>query len=433
MSAIERMLGEFSALGAAGGAAAGAAGAGAAAAALRAHGLPTRRDENWHYADLRSLESVARFRAQPPANGGAAQPLPLPEPLAGYTRLVFVDGMLCNDWPLPGSTAVARLPPERMAATQAGTTDYESRGDGRMALVARMFAPDPLALQISGSAALELIHVASSAAANCHTRVSLDLAAGANLNLVERQLGCVAAAADQPPQAALHCTNLELRLGAGALLRHTRLQQVRGSSLRFHTLSADLAADASYELRHVAVGDGSERSSAQIRLQGRAASVQTRVLAAARASQSADLQYTVLHEAPGTRSDQLFRGIASDRAHVSCSADVQAAASAPGSRVLQSLRGLIDGQGAAVNLRPRLTINTDEIQAQHGATTGRLDEDLLYYLLARGLEPATARSLLKWALLGEVLSAIDPPALRRSAELAAAAQLHDTPARELLQ
>jgi len=101
--------------------------------------------------------------------------------------------------------------------------------------------------------------------------------------------------------------------------------------------------------------------------------------------------------------------------------------------VRQSLRGLIDGKGAELDLRPRLTINTNEIQATHGATTGRLDEELLFYLLARGLDPIAARSLLKWAFLGEVLSALEPAPLRRLAGLAAAARLSDAPAPELLQ
>jgi Fe-S cluster assembly protein SufD len=425
VSALERLLGEFDALAVPAGARS------AAAAALRAHGLPTRRDENWHYADLRALEGVAQFRPAASASG-VARP-PLPEALAGYARVVFIDGVLSEGRALPDSITAARAPAEPAPAAQSPGMDYETSGDGRMGLIARMFAPDPLALQITGSTALEIVHVASSATASCHTRVRIDVAAGADVSLVERQLGCLAAAADNGAPAALHCSNLDLRLGAGSQLRHTRLQQAAGNTLRFGTLTADLAEAAGYELRHVAAGDGSERTTARIRLQGRAASVRVQALAAARGTQVADLQYTVVHEAPDTRSDQVFRGIASDRAHVSCSADVRVAATAPGSNVQQSLRGLIDGKGAAVNLRPRLTIHTDAVQAKHGATTGRLDEDLLYYLLARGLEPATARSLLKWALLGEVLAAIEPPALRRAAELATAAQLRDAPATELLQ
>jgi len=89
--------------------------------------------------------------------------------------------------------------------------------------------------------------------------------------------------------------------------------------------------------------------------------------------------------------------------------------------------------GAEVDLRPQLTINTDDIQARHGATTGRLDDDLLFYLLSRGLGPDEARALLHWAFLGEVLKSIEPVALRRDAQRLAAARLSAAPAPELLQ
>ncbi len=426
MSALERLLGEFEAQPAPAGARL------AAAQALRTHGLPTRREENWRYANLRALEGVARFLPAAPPAPGTRLP-PLPEALAGYTRLVFVDGRLTTAWPQPDAAQITRLPMDAAVAGDAAATMFETTGDGRMGLIARLFAPDPLSLRIAGPAALELIFVTTSGAAGSYAEIAIEIATGAQVALVERHLGCAAATLPPEAPASLNCSNLRLRLAADAQLRHTRLQQAAGNALHYHTLSASLGDRGSYSLAHISAGDGSDRSSAQIRLQGREATVRIRALAAARDSGIADAQFTVLHEAPGTRSDQLFRGIASDRAHISCSADVQVLPGAPGSRVLQSLRGLIDGKGAEVNLRPRLTIDTDDIQAAHGATTGRLDEDLLFYLLSRGLEPAAARSLLKWAFLGEAFGAIEPPALRRAAELAAAARLSDAPATELLQ
>jgi Fe-S cluster assembly protein SufD len=68
------------------------------------------------------------------------------------------------------------------------------------------------------------------------------------------------------------------------------------------------------------------------------------------------------------------------------------------------------------------------VRAQHGATTGQLDQNLLFYLLARGIDPKTARALLKWAFLGDVLRAIDLPTLRSAAERSAAGQLPDVAA-----
>lgn len=431
MSALERLLGEFDAQAAGAAAPAPAAVRLAAASALRAQGLPTRHDENWHYADLRALEGVSTFAAPPPM---AALP-PLPEPLEGFTRLVLVDGRLQDGGRGPEAPGITRLPFDAAvtaepAAATASAAAFATGGDGRFGLVARLFAPEPLALRLRGTVAIEIVSIASTASANVHTDLSIDIAPGAQVTLVERRL---TASARAPAVAAIDAHNLSLRLANGAALLHARLQQTADHVAQQDTLLATVAEGASYRLRQLAAGGASARSSAQVLLAGRAAAFELRALSAARGTQVADAQFTVLHEAPETRSDQLFRGIASDRAHVSCSADVQVAGGAPGARVQQSLRGLIDGKGAAVNLRPRLTINTDAVQAAHGATTGRLDEDLLFYLLARGLEPVTARSLLKWAFLGEALGAFDPPALRRAAGLAAAAQLSDAPSLELLQ
>jgi Fe-S cluster assembly protein SufD len=138
----------------------------------------------------------------------------------------------------------------------------------------------------------------------------------------------------------------------------------------------------------------------------------------------------VEHAAADTRTAEVFRGIAEERARLAFSGHIHIAATAPGSQARQSLRGLIEGEGAEIDLRPHLEINTDEVRASHGATTGRLDENLLFYLLARGIDRHSARGLLKWAFLGDVLREIALPDLRAQAERAAAGQLQDVPSME---
>jgi Fe-S cluster assembly protein SufD len=399
----------------------------AAAQALREHSLPNRRDENWRYANLRALEELPRFL--PDSIAQEALDLPaLPPALPGFERLVFLDGRLHAEASASALSKLTRLP----HAAALGATPFETAGDGRFGLVARMFAPEPLALRMSGSMALETLFVLSAAATASYTELSIELDAGASLELIERNCGAAAARPGVDPHT-LGCSTLQLKLGAGAQLTHTRVQQTAANALLYETIAACLAERSSYQFRHLTAGGASTRSSVQVQLQGAEASVDIRALAATRDAQYADALYTVLHEAPRTRSNLMFRGIASERSHVACSADFQVSPQAAGSRVLQSLRGLIDGKGAEVNLRPRLTINTDDIQAAHGAATGQLDENLLFYLLSRGLAPAAARSLLKWAFLGEMLGAVGPQALRKAAEAAVAGRLSDTPAAELLQ
>ena len=400
----------------------------AAAQALREHSLPTRQDENWRYANLRALEGVRQFLPDPEPRPARTLPA-MPEPLPGFERLVYIDGHLQRE---QSATALEKLDGLGGAATSAALPAFEAAGDGRFGLVAKMFAPEPLAVRVRGTLALEVLRVSSAGAGASYADLDLELDAGAHLELIERVVGAAPAANAAEP-SSLVCNALQLRLGVGSQLVHTRLQQAPGDVLLYDTLCARQAERADYRLRHVLAGGASARSTVQVQLLGREACVDIRALAAAQGSQYTDALYTVLHEAPSTRSNLLFRGIASDRAHVACSADVQVSAQARGSRVLQSLRGLIDGKGAEVNLRPRLTINTDDIQAAHGATTGRLDESLLFYLLSRGLAPHEARSLLKWAFLSEILGAFGPSPLRKVAESAVAARLSDAPAAELLQ
>jgi Fe-S cluster assembly protein SufD len=197
---------------------------------------------------------------------------------------------------------------------------------------------------------------------------------------------------------------------------HYRLHGLAPDSLCFDQLQAQLDSGSRYTVQHVAANGGLSRTTAVIELAGRGACAEWHTAANLQAGQRADLLLRIQHRAPATESLSRFRGIASGQARASCDADVVVAASARGARVRQSLKGLTDGAGAGVNLRPRLTIDTDDIQAQHGATTGQLDAQLLFYLRSRGLDPDTATRLLKWAFLGDVLSGNADPAVRQAAE-----------------
>jgi Fe-S cluster assembly protein SufD len=420
MSALERMLAALAAP-----ATAGSARSAAAAARLRALGLPARGHEDWRYANLAALESVASFTAAGTSPGDAAWPAAAaawPEPLPGHARLAIVDGQLAPGGALPAG--VRAVPAAASAA--AAASDEPAAGLLRFGLLAEALAPAPLAFEMSGAGALELLVLGSSGDAARYARLELRLAPGAQWQLAERHLGDTGG-------HGLACQSLQLSLGQGARLCHQRLLALGGTGLQLDTVAAELGADAHYQQRCMIAGAGTVRSSQSLRLAGRGAQLDWQGLAVGAGREVRDISLALRHEAPDTVSSQLFRGIADGRARVACTADAHVAASAPGTRLAQSLRGLIDGEGAEIDLRPRLTILTDAVQASHGATTGRLDPDLLFYLLARGLEPAEARALLKWAFLGEVFAGCEPPALRSAAERAIAAQLRERPPAELLQ
>jgi Fe-S cluster assembly protein SufD len=371
-------------------------------------GWPTTRDEQWRYTNLRAFERLPAFAPAVLARAsGDTGKLELPPALPGFERLVYIDGV--------------REPCGTRAPAPADVLPGANRpAEQRLGLLCDMFATDVAALQICGSSAIEVLFVTSAAAAGaaCYPRLQLALEPGSQLQLVERHLGA-------PDAPTLVCANVAIDLGRGAQLTHYRLQQCGPHTVFTDTLSAQLADEASYRVRQVAIGAGSARTSAQVQLAGRGAAFSWQAIAVGRGQQVHDTALKVEHRAAATRTEEVFRGIADERARIAFSGHIHIAASAPGADARQSLRGLIEGAGAEIDLRPRLEINTDEVKAQHGATTGALDENLMFYLLARGIDRSTARALLKWAFLGDVLRAIELPQLRSAAEHGAAGQLPD--------
>jgi Fe-S cluster assembly protein SufD len=379
--------------------------------ALSQVGWPSARDEQWRYANLRAFDQVAQFSAaQPQAAANASVVMPaLPPPLPDFERWVFVDGIRVD-----GATHTGR------SAGEAPDCSGTWGPDQRLGWLGDIFGRDTALVQTHGEAAIEVLFVTTSAAADAsvYPRLQVQLQPGSRLKLVERHLGCAGA-------STLVSANIRIDVASGAHLSHYRLQQSGPRTVFADTLIANVAADAVYQVRQIAIGASTARTSALVQLSGRAAALDWQSIAVGRGEQVHDLLLRVEHQAPETRTTEVFRGIAEELARIAFNAHIDICAQARGSQARQSLRGLIEGARAEIDLRPRLQINTDEVRAQHGATTGQLDENLLFYLLSRGLDPKTARALLKWAFLGDVLRAVDLPALRAAAEQAAADQLPD--------
>jgi Fe-S cluster assembly protein SufD len=398
--------------------------------ALEASGLPSSRDENWKYANLRSLER-ARFVPAPP--GEASPPLGnLPAALPGIARYVFVDGRFAPaaSEALEPAGAVRRMA-QPAAAARPTDAAPAAHADERFALLNQAFATDGLVIEIDETPAtplqLEVLFVASAAAQNgaSYPRLEVRLHPGAQLTLIERHLSAT-------PEGSFVAGAVEVELARGARLEHYRLQELSARSTLFDTLSARLAADAAYRLHAISTGAQSARSTLALRLMGERADLALAVAALGDAHQVQDGYAVVEHAAANARTVQTFRGIAAARARVAFNGKIIVAPGAHGTDSRQSLRGLLAGPEAEIDLRPQLEIYNDDVRCSHGATAGKLDDDMLFYLLSRGLDGDTAQRLLKWAFLEDVISQVTLRPLRRQIEERLASHLRDDALRELL-
>jgi Fe-S cluster assembly protein SufD len=411
----------------------------AAIGTLTEQGLPTTRDENWKYANLRALE---RLRFVPAASSAAAttatvQLTDLPATLPGCVRYVFVDGVFAPALSATVSsghafvTSLAAASAAAEPALQAQTPADQRRGDERFLTLNEAFATDGAVIRVPAASGggepvqIEILFIASadSQTGASYPRVQLQLDAGARLTLIERHLSVTA------DDSFVNCA-VTVQLGRGATLQHYRLQELGARATFFDTLTAQLAQECAYQLHCISTGAQAARSTVRVRLAGEGANLAMAVAALGDRQQVNDTFALVEHLAPRARTVQTFRGIAAGRARVAFNGKIVVANNAAGTDSQQSLRGLLAGAEAEIDVRPQLEIYTDDVRCSHGATVGKLDDNMLFYLLSRGLDRDTAQRLLKWAFLADVLTKITLPALRRQIEARLPGALQDI-AREL--
>ena len=88
-------------------------------------------------------------------------------------------------------------------------------------------------------------------------------------------------------------------------------------------------------------------------------------------------------------------------------------------------RSLLLSESSLADTRPQLEIYADDVRCTHGATIGRLDDDVVFYLRSRGLPEREARTLLTRAFASEILDDISPPALRDELTALVAGRVED--------
>lgn len=399
---------------------------------LKSEGLPTSRDENWRYANLRPLEKV---RFAPPA--ATAQPkltaADLPLPIEGYVRYTFVDGIFAPALSWAGARAgisvtslgsAASRAPAPAALRPASVKDISGATDSRFALLNDAFAVDGVAIRISAGTdcptCIELVFVASveAQAGSSYPRVELHVEPNARVGLIERHVSVGSG-------ANFVSTAVKVDLARGSTVNHHRLQESGTKAIWFDTLCAVVAQEATYKLHGINVGGLSARSTINVQLAGERADAAISIASLGDRHQIQDAFVLIEHAAPNARSVQTFRGIAAGRARVAFNGKVVVRKDAPGTDSQQSLRGLLAGPDAEIDVRPQLEIYTDDVRCAHGATAGKLDDNMLFYLLSRGIDRATAQRLLKWAFLEDVVARIEIPELRRQIERGLAGQMQE--------
>jgi Fe-S cluster assembly protein SufD len=386
-------------------------------------GLPTVHDESWRYTNLRALDS------QPFAL--ASSPPAMPAEHRGWDVRWLTDSdripvlqILDGKPDLPArSTSFPGIEVhslQALAATHPALLARHFRDSGdddlqRWDLLNTALFSDGLYLKINreSDARLVLVHASSGKGPTpaSYPRVIIEAAPGSRATLIEHYT-------DVDSAAALCNARTQVELAAGANLDHYRVFAGAHSTTHFNSLEIVQNKDSSCRQFTVIIGGSLVRAGMNAHLREPGASLETYSLLVGNGARHIDCASVVTHEAPATRSSQTARSIAGGTSRAIFNSKVIVAAGASRSESKQSCRGMLLSPSAEIDSRPQLEIHTDEVKCAHGATTGRLDAEMYFYLLSRGLDRETAQSLLVFAFVADVLTGMSLSSIRQNIEKA---------------
>ncbi|MDE3174549.1 MAG: SufD family Fe-S cluster assembly protein, partial [Pseudomonadota bacterium] len=339
-------------------------------------GLPNRRNEAWHYTDLRAALKSAAPLAPAPDAARLAQAKAQAErtPRLGAARLVLVDGhyIAALSDPLPaGVTAIAGAAPALEAP------------DAVAALNAA-FAPAALRLTFAANSApgvLEILHLAGPNAV--YSR--LDITVAGQASVLERFEG--AGAATQRNAVA------SLDLAEGARCEWTTLVG-DDAGLHLEAPLVRLAARAEFRNFALVCGGALVRRQLDVSHSGAGAKIALGGLSLIDGQRQADTTLTVRHDAPHGESREYFRHIVADEGVGTYQGKVIVAQVAQKTDGGMKSQALLLSPTAQMNNKPELEIFADDVVCGHGATVGALDAEQTFYLQARGIPRPQAEAML---------------------------------------
>ncbi len=359
--------------------------------AFKAKGIPHRRVEEWHYTDLRTKMNDAFALASKTA--------PKAEALTGATgletyRIAIVNGRYVPE--LSSNQAVAGLTvteADGFLAAQLGTDDA-------MAHLNQALVQGGVTIKIDANATIErpieIVRYTDGTEVSSYAGTSVDIGSGAKALIIESFEG--------DANAAYQSNALtEVKVGNNANIHWLKLQVESEKAQHIETYSVELGAQTNFQ--HFIYNEGSSLSRAQLFLEfkGEGTHAGLRGTSLLKDSQHADITLFVNHAVPECESREYYRAVVDDKARAVFQGKIIVEPDAQKTDGQMMIKSLLLSDTAEINAKPELEIFADDVQCAHGSTTGDIDEELLFYLMARGIPEAQARKILILAFLSEAI------------------------------
>jgi Fe-S cluster assembly protein SufD len=388
--------------------------------AFVAQGWPTKKQEDWRFTDITPItesDLLPALAAQPSFDLSHFDPSLLK--LGGNEghRLVFVDGHHHREFgtgTLAGWHVGPLSSPAAMdsAELRAHLGRHLSNANAFVALNTA-FMSDGAFIHIPAGFRAELpiylVYLASAADSTSFPRTVIVAGANSEATVVEIHLGAHG-------RATLSNAATEIVLGSDAQLAYHAIQKTSPIGFHMGHVAITQAAGSTFSAHSLALDGRIVRNDLHVVLAGEGCTCNLDGVYLATGKSLVDNQTTIDHSKPRSTSRESYRGVVDGAGHAVFSGRIVVRPGAEKTDAQQSNRNLLLSDQAQVNSKPQLEIFTSDVKCSHGATTGRLDPDALFYLRARGIGEKEASRILIRAFLQQGLERIGSARIRADLE-----------------
>ena len=383
-------------------------------------GFPTVRNEDWRFTNVAPIAD-AKF---PLAQGVFKQAPALINAVhvPGAVRLT-----ICNGEFVPALSELSTLPKGvKITGLRDGARD---NADGLEQHLAKTFEinshpfaalntshlDDGVAIFVAKGAVIETpIHIVTltgsdTGAVASHPRVLVVAGQNSQVRIAQTFIGA---------DGAAYFTNsvAEVVVGEGGIVDYYTDQRESESAFHVANLQAHVSARGVFSSHAFLTGARIMRHDIGVALKGEGADCTMNGVYLADGDRLMDTHSSLDHAMPHCTSHELYKGILAGKARAVFNGRIIVRIDAQKTDAKQTNRALLLSDEATINSNPQLEIFADDVKCTHGAAVGQLDEEAMFYLMARGLTRIEARDMMLHAFAGEVLDGLKIPALREQIE-----------------
>lgn len=206
----------------------------------------------------------------------------------------------------------------------------------------------------------------------------------------------------------------EIVVKQNAKLEYYNIQNQHNDSAQISSVYTNVHRDGVFHGSTISLHGGLIRNNLHINLMGEGAHADASGLSLTDRNQHVDNHTHINHAAPNCTSNQFFKSVLDDQSTTVFTGRILVKPDAQHTNAYQSSKSLLLTNDASANSRPQLEIYADDVKCSHGATTGQINEDAMFYMQQRGIDKHEARLLLMYAFAFEVIQRIkvEPLAVR---------------------